>query len=330
MAGKKVKQATTKRSSSNAANGQSSNDFGSSDSFALSPVTITPFSVDMFQQATPHNDDPNQPVTMRAVVHIRPESIWASLAKYRNFNIRDQTYSVHQYAIISRFQPLPKPLGPLDADIHVNCIARILEIRAFDPQNVYVRVYWLYQPQEIPGGRQSYHGNNELIATNHMEIVDALRVNQRIDVVHWKEDEQLKVPETGLYWRQTYHFLTKEVSTPKPHCTCHQPTNPERSTIQCTNPHCSILLHDHCIIDSALTKLHNQYDETQQSQTAAPQPPLSKKQTSKINTEHYKVQVIDSQRPHHAGRKRLLFTDLWENRLWETDIECLKCGTRIR
>lgn len=47
------------------------------------PVVITAFSVDMFQQLTFPND-PNQTPTMRTVVHIQPESIWASLPKYRN------------------------------------------------------------------------------------------------------------------------------------------------------------------------------------------------------------------------------------------------------
>ncbi len=56
-------------------------------------------------------------------------------------------------------------------------VARILEIRAADEHHVYARVYWMYWPDELPSGtldgkktvqgRQPYHGQNELIASNH-------------------------------------------------------------------------------------------------------------------------------------------------------------------
>ena len=56
-------------------------------------------------------------------------------------------------------------------------VARILEIRAADEHHVYARVYWMYWPDELPAGtvdgkrtvqgRQPYHGQNELIASNH-------------------------------------------------------------------------------------------------------------------------------------------------------------------
>lgn len=56
-------------------------------------------------------------------------------------------------------------------------VARILEVRAADEHHVYARVYWMYSPDELPqgtqdgkksiSGRQSYHGQNELVASNH-------------------------------------------------------------------------------------------------------------------------------------------------------------------
>jgi hypothetical protein len=59
-------------------------------------------------------------------------------------------------------------------------VAQILEIRAVDEQHVFVRVAWLYWPQEIPRrtldrgkfvqGRQPYHGTHELIASNHSKL----------------------------------------------------------------------------------------------------------------------------------------------------------------
>ena len=56
-------------------------------------------------------------------------------------------------------------------------VAKILEIRAKDENHVYARIYWMYWPDELPprtidgrktiSGRQSYHGQNELVASNH-------------------------------------------------------------------------------------------------------------------------------------------------------------------
>lgn len=58
-------------------------------------------------------------------------------------------------------------------------VAKILEVRALDEHHVYARVYWMYSPDELPvntldgkklvSGRQPYHGQNELIASNHSE-----------------------------------------------------------------------------------------------------------------------------------------------------------------
>ena len=56
-------------------------------------------------------------------------------------------------------------------------VAKIIEIRPSDEHHVYARVYWMYWPDELRqntkdgkrtiGGRQAYHGQNELIASNH-------------------------------------------------------------------------------------------------------------------------------------------------------------------
>lgn len=63
-------------------------------------------------------------------------------------------------------------------------VAKILEVRALDEHHVYARVYWMYSPDELPpntldgkklvGGRQPYHGQNELIASNHSEWAPVL------------------------------------------------------------------------------------------------------------------------------------------------------------
>ena len=69
------------------------------------------------------------------------------------------------------------------------------------PDRVFLRVSWLYRPEDLPGGRQYYHGKRELVMSNHIDIVDALSVSGRADVRHWRE---LDDEDDGLeyYWRQ--------------------------------------------------------------------------------------------------------------------------------
>ena len=95
-------------------------------------------------------------------------------------------------------------------------MARVLEIRAQDEAHVYLRVYWMYWPDELPAGRQPYHGAKELVASNHMEIVDAMTVSGRAHVKHWYElDEDEDLPD--LFWRQKFDCVTQtlKVGTPR-------------------------------------------------------------------------------------------------------------------
>ena len=89
-------------------------------------------------------------------------------------------------------------------------IAYVLEVRAKDPTHVFLRVYWMYSPSELPHGAQKYHGGTEMIASNHMEIIDAMTVSDRADVTHWEEKDD-DPAMTGIYWRQTYNCLKKKL-----------------------------------------------------------------------------------------------------------------------
>lgn len=94
-------------------------------------------------------------------------------------------------------------------------IARVLEIRAVDEAHVYLRVYWWYWPEELPMGRCDWHGNKELVASNHMEIVDAMTVSGRADVRRWEElDEEEEVGE--LFWRQKLDYPSGKLMVQPP------------------------------------------------------------------------------------------------------------------
>ncbi|KAI4202479.1 MAG: hypothetical protein LQ350_002562 [Teloschistes chrysophthalmus] len=149
--------------------------------------------------------------TMTPVISIQPESIWNALKKYRNFMMNGGHFSVHEYAMFLRRQPLlPKEPYTPNSNGEIPCIGRILEIRAKDPQHVYVRVYWLYRPEDLSEGRQMHHGKYELIATNHMEIVDALRCMSLVEIIYLAHD--IEPPQNRVYWRQHYNFMLQKFS----------------------------------------------------------------------------------------------------------------------
>ena len=104
--------------------------------------------------------------------------------------------------------------------------AKVLEVRALDSEHVYIRVAWLNRPEDLEAGRKSYHGRNELIPTNQMDIIDAMAVNGSLEVIHWneKDDESPMAGEDQYFWRQTYDFAntkTFSVSTPCFSCCLH-------------------------------------------------------------------------------------------------------------
>jgi hypothetical protein len=83
-------------------------------------------------------------------------------------------------------------------------VAKVLEIRAGDPEHIYMRVYWMYRPEDLPKGRQPYHGQNELIASNDMDVIEAQTIQCKADTLdYWNEDTDQAPPNVDLYWRQT-------------------------------------------------------------------------------------------------------------------------------
>jgi hypothetical protein len=93
-------------------------------------------------------------------------------------------------------------------DIAAQWKARVLEVRALDQEHVYLRVAWLNRPEDLAGGRKPYHGKNELIPTNQLDVIDAMAVNGVLDVVHWKDDDDsaAMIAEDQYFWRQTYDY----------------------------------------------------------------------------------------------------------------------------
>lgn len=77
-------------------------------------------------------------------------------------------------------------------------IARIIQVRAKNAQHVYALVAWMYWPNELPlpasgkdllgphtGGRRKYHGVDELVASNYLDVLDVLSFAGKADVTQW-------------------------------------------------------------------------------------------------------------------------------------------------
>ena len=94
--------------------------------------------------------------------------------------------------------------------------AKVLEVRALDAEHVYIRVSWLNRPEDMMGGRQSFHGRSELIPTNQMDVISALSVNGILPLKHSEEfgvdTQEDFLGEDEYFWRQTFDFVNKRLS----------------------------------------------------------------------------------------------------------------------
>jgi hypothetical protein len=118
-------------------------------------------------------------------------------------------YSLGQVSYVNRRMPPPQaPPADASADERLEYDKEnfwpglISEFRVEGQEKVYVRLFWLYWPDELPMGRQPCHGKNELILGNHVDIVEAQTIACHAAISHWDEaDDSNKILEER-YWRQ--------------------------------------------------------------------------------------------------------------------------------
>lgn len=136
---------------------------------------------------------------------VKPRDKWESLRKYKKFTVANESIATGQCILV-------KHDDTEDAAVNIDnqWKAKVLEVRALNPEHVFIRVAWLNRPEDLDGGRKPYHGKNELIPTNQMDVIDAMAVNGSLDVVHMDEsvmDGDDPLPDGDQYfWRQTYDF----------------------------------------------------------------------------------------------------------------------------
>ncbi|KAK3901962.1 hypothetical protein C8A05DRAFT_44509 [Staphylotrichum tortipilum] len=154
--------------------------------------------------------------TMDLSYQVNPPESWTEMTRYGRFDLGGEKYSLGNFVYVANDRSIAQQ-KVTDRD---DWVAYILEIRASDADHVYARIYWMYRPNELPPGtydgtriargRQSYHGTDELIASNHMDIIDVFTITSKATVEQWDEgSEEIK---RNLYWRQAYDVRTRELS----------------------------------------------------------------------------------------------------------------------
>ena len=140
-------------------------------------------------------------------------------------------------------------------------VGKIQEARAENENKVFLRVFWLYWPEELPIGTQFYHGQQELVLSNHADVVDATTISGPAEISHWNEtDEDDERALKALYWRQTYDISKSgphgkgALSQLRKHCVCRKEYNPDKTMFKCSQETCGIWNHQECLEKDLLAK----------------------------------------------------------------------------
>ncbi|KAG7138001.1 Chromatin remodeling protein SHL like [Verticillium longisporum] len=220
---------------------------------------------------------------------VEPRDKWMAMTRYNSFVLNSAKYFSEGFIYISNGMA-----SPTNNQVKVDengvrqrmpneWVGRILEIRAADEHHVYARIYWMYWPEELPvqtkddgkfvarAGRQPYHGVNELIASNHMDVINVVSVTAEAKVKQWFEENDDEIQD-GLYWRQALDVRTLSLSSVHRTCKCKQPANPDKTLVACSQPNCSTWLHDECLKHDALMRTFAALG-TDQPYIAPPPPP---------------------------------------------------------
>ncbi|KAE8832936.1 hypothetical protein HRS9122_08649 [Pyrenophora teres f. teres] len=258
---------------------------------------------------------------MQTLYSQTPSRTRISVSRYRKFTINNEEFSVGQVVFVKKVE------DEQDApDAIQHWLAKVLEVRAGDASHVYLRVFWAYRPEDLPGGRQPHHGSCELIISNHMDIIEALTVQASASVIYWNDDpDDLALPADQLFYRQSFDITkkTRPLSKLNTFCVDKQPCNPDKLLVQC--PHCSNWLHAECLEKDAVQTVLNLQHNTQMP------PPKKRGRPSKptqADVKLFEAKVHSSE----TGKTRLTITDNRQGqnkRQWDVDIPCLMCGEII-
>jgi len=117
---------------------------------------------------------------------------WDAMPRYRNLTCKtpaptratelievvdlEENYGVGDDVLITQ-EDTPDDDPRIAPELKNRWVARILEIRATDSDNVHVLVNWYNRPEDLPGDKQreAYHSMNEIVATNDVDVIEPSR-----------------------------------------------------------------------------------------------------------------------------------------------------------
>jgi len=111
---------------------------------------------------------------------------------------------------------------------------------------------WYYKPEDVIGGRQSWHGEKELFAQpitglTNKNPIDSIEGACRVHTLD--EYERLEeIGENDYFWRFEYNPLKKGTFKPDQvpvYCVCELPYNPDKPMIECAI--CKEWFHWECV-----------------------------------------------------------------------------------
>jgi hypothetical protein len=265
-----------------------------------------------------------------------------------------QKFTVGSIVYVNKSDPPASPPPPeagekemLKWDKDNLWVAKVLEVRATDTSHVYLRVFWLYWPDELPNGRQKYHGANELVMSNAMEIVDAMSVAAEAEVKQWDESNDEQEDLGPVFFRQFLDINAKGgpmLSELRRHCVCNEYYQPDKTMYKCSKRDCETWNHEECLVDDVLEKPYAKH--------VARQGPNGDKATSSASRSKTKSDTAASKAPKgEAGTKRpwtgmfsavirnnegavgglhVLISETSEpSASWTESVPCLKCGEAL-
>ncbi|PWA79961.1 hypothetical protein CTI12_AA086390 [Artemisia annua] len=127
-------------------------------------------------------------------------------------------------------------------------VGRVESLEPDENNNVIVKVTWYYRPEETSEGRKSFHGDKEVILSDHQELHNANTIIGKCDVHSLAEYIKLKNVEDKDYFSRFEYMATKERLKNKKvatYCKCGMPLNPDVLMVGCDG--CDDWFHPACM-----------------------------------------------------------------------------------
>ncbi|KAJ6562461.1 hypothetical protein B0H19DRAFT_1144620 [Mycena capillaripes] len=185
---------------------------------------------------------------------------WAAMAQYNTFEVQDEDGKGYAFSVndIARVLPHGYKVGAA-INTHQYWIGKILDVRANNPNDVWVRVHWFYSARDAAGVDRTFDpshcGKYERLQSNHVDCVSSSAFDGLAPVKHYDETNLNQEPilPNEFYYRYTIHISDKSISpTPRATCDCNCLYNPsdtaENSVMHfCPQPACRKYYHRGCI-----------------------------------------------------------------------------------